>query len=145
MNNLSKFHNSREYADSMKPLNDQRFANSRFKTGPLHSKESNISHSTGIHCMELSHDETFFVTGGYYENKENVLKLSMRDVFGIQTELKPNVIHNVQYSTGTNFVLCLAISPDDRRIISGSFSGKVLVHDIQRYFTAFIIFLLSSS
>ena len=70
MNNLPKFHNSREYADSMKPLNDKRFANSRFKTGPLHSKKFKIKHSTGILCMELSNDETLFATGGYYDGKE---------------------------------------------------------------------------
>ena len=77
MNNLLKFHNSREYADRMKPLNDQRFANTRFKTGPLHSKEFKISHSTQTLCKELSHDETFFVTGEDYGENENVLKLSM--------------------------------------------------------------------
>ena len=57
MNNLLKFHNSREYADSMKPLNDKHFANRRFKTGLHHSKEFNISHSTGVYCMELSGGE----------------------------------------------------------------------------------------
>ena len=96
--------------------------------------------------MELSHDETFFVTGGSHENKENILKLSMPDVFGTtKTELKPIVIHCNQNSTveGCNFIKCLAISPDDRRIISGGFGGKVLVHDIQRYFTTFIPFLYS--
>ena len=144
MNHLLKFHNSREYADSMKPLNDQRFANSRFKTGPLHSKEFKILHSTDILCMELSHDETFFVTGGSHENKDNVLKLSMGDIFRIQTELKPtDVIHNAHCNTveERGLILCLAISPDDHRIISSCFSGNVLVHDIQRYFTTFIIFL----
>ena len=82
MNHLVKFHNSREYADNMKPLNDKRFANSRFKIGPLHSKEFNISDSSAIYCMELSHDETFFITGGSHKNEENVLKLSMGDIFG---------------------------------------------------------------
>ena len=48
MNNLPKFHNSREYAGSMKPLNDQRFANRRFKTGPLQPKKFNISPSDEI-------------------------------------------------------------------------------------------------
>ena len=136
MKNLPKFHNYREYADSMKPLNDQRFANSRFKTGPLHSKEFNISHSSFIRCMELSHDETFFITGGDYKKKENVLKLSIGDVFGsTQTELKPTVIHSDKYNTEerTHLILCLAISPDDRRIFSSGCSTRVLVHDIQRY------------
>ena len=130
MNNLPKFHNSREYADRMKPLTDKRFANSWFKTGPFHSKEFNISHSGLINCMELSHDRTFFITGVRYQNKENVLKLSMGYVFGTtQTELMPTVIHN----TVECFITCLAISPDDRRIFSGSWSENVLVCDIQRY------------
>ncbi len=133
MNNLLKFHNTREYADSMKPLNDQRFTNTRFKTGPLHSKEFKISHSTGMLCMELSHVETFFITGG----KENVLKLPMSDVFGIQSELNPTLIHSTQYNTvdeRNDLILCLAISPDDRRIFSSGCKKRVLVHDIQRYF-----------
>ena len=139
MNNLPKFHNSREYADSMKPLNDQRFAaNSRFKTGPLHSKEFNISHSTGILCMELSHNETFFITGGSHEKKENVLKLSMRDIFGTtKTELKPtDVIHYTQYNALGRFnsIDCLALSPDNGRVFSSTKGESVLVHDIQRYF-----------
>ena len=83
MNNLLKFHNSREYADSMKPLNDQRFANSSFKTGPLHSKRFKIQRSSFIDCMELSHDENFFITGGKHKEKGSFLKLSMGDVFGI--------------------------------------------------------------
>ena len=120
MNNLLKFHNSREYADRMKPLNDEHFANTRFKTGPLHSKEFNIPHSSGVKCMELSHDETFFFTGGEHENKPTVLKLSMGDVFRIQTELKPSVImKNTQSSNEedySNWIFGLAISPDDRRI-----------------------------
>ena len=134
MNNLSKFHNSREYADSMKPLNDKRFTNSRFKTGPLHSKEFKILHSSYINCMKLSHDETFFITGGHYEFKENVLKLSMGDVMGIKSELKSTVIHLAQNKNGYNLILCLAISPDDHRIFSSDLSQRILVHDIQRCF-----------
>ena len=109
MTKLLKFHHSREYADSMKPLNDKRFANSSFKTGPLHSKEFKILHSTETFFMELSHDETFFITGGHYKQKENVLKLSMADVFGTtKTELKPIVIHCNQNSTveGCDFIKC---------------------------------------
>ena len=139
MNNLLKFHNSREYADSMKPLNDKHFANRRFKTGLHHSKEFNISHSTGVYCMELSHDEAFFIIGGQHENKGDVLKMSMGDVFGIQTELKPTVIMKNTQSNNeqpvedhSNWISCLAISPDDRRIFSGGWSPKVLIHDIQR-------------
>ena len=145
MANLLKFHNSREYADSMKPLNDKRFANSSFKTGPLHSKEFRISHQSDDLCrMELSDDETFFVIGGRYEGQKNVLKLSMLgDIFGTtRTELNPTVIHFSQYITEeqgiNNCILSLAISPDDRRIISSGISGssgKILVHDIQRYFS----------
>ena len=130
MNHLLKFHNSREYADSMKPLNDQRFANTRFKTGPLYSKEFMIPHPprlSYINCMELSHDETFFITVAH-NYKNNVLKLSIGDVFGTtQTELMPTVIHN----TMEGFITCLAISPDDRRIFSGG-SKRVFIHDIQR-------------
>ena len=140
MKNLPKFHNYREYADSMKPLNDQRFANSRFKTGPLQPKKFNISPSDEIFCIELSNAETVFITGGYYEEKEIVLKLSMRDVFGIQSELKPTVIHYAHNEqNGFNSILCLAISPDDHRIFSSCFSRKILVHDIERYCTTLII------
>ena len=140
MTNFLEFHNSREYADSLKPLNDQRFANSRFKTGPLQSKVFKISHSTDITCMELSHDETFFITGGYYDGKDNVLKLSMGDVMGIKSELKPTVIHYAHNEqNGFNSILCLAISPDDHRIFSSCFSRKILVHDIERYCTTLII------
>ena len=131
MNHLLKFHNSREYADSMKPLNDQRFANTRFKTGP-----DWILHLSYISCMELSHDETFFITGGSHDYKNNVLKLTIRDVYGTtKTELNTTVIHSAQYSTdeeGFNSILCLAISPDDHRIFSGGSSRRVLIHDIQR-------------
>ena len=80
--------------------------------------------------MELSHDETFFITGGHYKHKENVLKLSMGDVFGIKSELKPTVIHSAQYGTdeeGFNFIRCLAISPDGRRVFSGVSNERVLV------------------
>jgi len=101
------------------------------------NKEFKISHSSFIRCMELSHDETFFIIGGDYEKKENVLKLSMGDLFGsTQTELNnPTVIHSDQYNTGErgHLILCLAISPDDRRIFSSGCSTRVLVHDIQRY------------
>jgi len=136
---LLKFHNSREYADRMKPLNDEHFANTRFKTGPLHSKGFNIPQlSVGefpeVKCMKLSHDETFFITGGKHENKPTVVKLSMGDVFGIQTELKPSVIvKNPQSSNDySNWSLCLAISPDDRRIFSGGWSPKVFINDAER-------------
>jgi len=82
MNNLLKFHNSREYVDSIKPLNDERFANSSLKTGPLHSKKFNISHSSEeILCMELSHDENFFVIGGHHHNNESVLKLAPCEMY----------------------------------------------------------------
>ena len=136
MNNLPKFHYSREYADRMKPLNDEHFANRRFKIGPLHSKEFKIPHSTGVNRMKLSHDEAFFITGAQQENKPTVLKLSMGDVFGIQTELKPTVImKNTQSSNEedhVSYISCLAISPDDRRIFNGNSSPKVFIHDIQR-------------
>ena len=132
MNNLLKFHNTREYADSMKSLNDQRFANSSFKTGPLHSKELKILHSTQTFCMELSNDETFFVTGGNYHGKENILKLSMGDIFGTtKTELNPTVIHSAHYNN-LDKIVGLAISPDDLRVFSGGLSQRVLVHDIER-------------
>ena len=142
MNNLLKFHNSREYADRMKPLNDKRFANSSFKTGPLHSKEFKILHYLwNCHTTKL-----FSSLVDPMRTRKIFLKLSMADVFGTtKTELKPIVIHCNQNSTveGCNFIKCLAISPDDRRIITGGFGGKVLVHDIQRYFTTFIPFLYS--
>ena len=53
MNNLLKFHNSREYADRKKPLNDKRFANNWFKTGPLNSKEFNLIKDSTIFATNL--------------------------------------------------------------------------------------------
>jgi len=70
MANWLKFQNSREYADRMKPLNDQRFANSSFKTGPLHSKKFKIPHSRYIRCMKLSNDEIFFFMVGTTRRRE---------------------------------------------------------------------------
>ena len=136
--NLLKFHRTRDYADRMKPLNDKRFANNWFKKGPLQSKNF-VVHRSGIFAnLALSNDESFVVTGGYYQGNESILKLSIKQLFGIQSELMPTVVHseaqiyNVDDSKD-NDVRCVAISPDDHRMFSCSWSQRVFVHDIQRY------------
>ena len=136
--NFLKFHRTRDYADRMKPLNDKRFANNWFKKGQLQSKNFEV-HNSGIFAnLALSNDDSFVVTGGRYEGKESVLKLSIKQLFGIQSELMPTVVHseaqiyNVDDSKD-NDVRCVAISPDDHRMFSCSWSQRVFVHDIQRY------------
>lgn len=138
MNNLLKFHNSREYADRMKPLNDKRFANNWFKKGSLQSKNF-VVHGSGIYAnLALSNDESFVVTGGYYQGNEIVLKLSIKQLFGIQSELMPTVLYSEAQTYNVNDnedndLRCVAISPDDRRMFSSSWSQRVFVHDIQTY------------
>ena len=67
-------------------------------------------------------DESFFITGGRYQDiNENVLKHSMGGLFEIQTELKPMVVHNESYyniGEDHTVIMCVAISPDDRRLSS---------------------------
>ena len=138
MTNLVKHHKTREYADMKKPWDDKRFANSCFKSGRLYCKEFENKHSDMTNCMQLSHDESFFVTGGRYQDiNENVLKHSMGGLlFGIQTELKPMVIHNESYfyiGEDHAVIMCVTISPDDRRIFSCGLRDRILIHDIQRY------------
>jgi WD40 repeat protein len=136
MSNLLKHHQAREWADRMRPLDDKRFLNNCFGTG-LYSKIVKGQYSLTIQSLELSKDETFFITGGDHERKECVLMWSMDNVFTRvdQTELKPTVILNARYDTddSENCVLCVAISPDDCRVLSGGWSKRVLIYDIQRY------------
>ena len=137
--NLPKFHNSRDYADRNKPLFDKRFANNWFKKGPLQSKNFVVHCSEIFANLALSNDESFVVTGGLYQWEASVLKLSIGELFGIQNKVRPTVVHSaVPYNEDDdekNYVRCVAISPDDRRIFSGSWDQRVFVHDIQRFET----------
>lgn len=131
-----KHHQARDLAATKRSMNDKHFVNSWFKTGPLYTKQFEISQSCEYFSMALSNDETFFITGGDYANKVNVLKLSMGDVFGTGKKLEPTVIfnarHNNESEDGEDATMCVAISPDDRRIFSSGTTNRIFIHDIQR-------------
>ena len=137
MTNLVKHYKSREWS-KMLPLNDKRFANNCFTKGPLHCKEFGMSHPSYFYCMQLSNDESFVITGGCHKNllEEYVSMFSIGKLFGIQSEIKPTMIHTVDCNFWENEQICicsLAISPDDRRILSSSLGQeRILIHDIQR-------------
>ncbi len=48
-----------------------------FKEGPLQPKNFVVHHSRIFASMVLSNDESFVVTGGYYQGETSVLKLSI--------------------------------------------------------------------
>ena len=84
MSNLSEHLKERHLSDMKKPLNDKRFANNCFISGPLHSKELKVSHSDVMHAIALSNDKSFIVVGGRYQGNDYVVKLKTGDAFGIQ-------------------------------------------------------------
>jgi len=137
--NCLRYLSTRDYAATKRSLNDKRFANNWFKAGPLQSKELKPTHSAIFANLALSNDESFVVTGGLYQWEASVLKLSIGELFGIQNKVRPTVVHSaVPYNEDDdekNYVRCVAISPDDRRIFSGSWDQRVCVHDIQRFET----------
>ena len=104
MTNLLKHLIERDYSFMKKPLNDKRFANNCFKTGPLHPKILQLSHSTSIWAIELSKDESFLVIGGAHQEKENVVTWKIGDAFG---DLKSTVVHSDRYyDESANLISC---------------------------------------
>ena len=78
-------------------------------------------HFGAIYSMEFSDDGTFLVSGG---DDKTVLVWSLDQGGWISTEMK---------AKHENEVMCLAISPDNRRIFSGGYDKKVLVHDTNTF------------
>ena len=144
MTNVLKHHQQRAWTDEMRPLNDKRFIENCFETGQLVCKELEVTreHPHLLYSMELSKDETFFITGGDDQRNEKILMWSVKDLFGNQDEdgLKPTaVIQNAWYDTAehANCILSVAISPDNCRVFGGGYSKRVLIYDLQRYLFAF--------
>ena len=133
---------TRDYAATKRSLNDKRFANNWFKARPLQSKKLKLTHLPIFTNLALSNDESFVVTGGHYQDKESVLKGPMAEAFGIQSELKPTVVYSEAQTYNAydddnyedNYVQSVAISPDDRRILSININWNkcVFIHDVER-------------
>jgi len=98
-----------------------------------------MSHPSYFYCMQLSNDESFVITGGCQKNlqEEYVSMFSIGKLFGIQSEIKPTMIHTVDCNfledDDESGIFSLAISPDDRRILSCSLGQEqILIPDVQR-------------
>jgi len=134
MSKIVKHILERDLSDMKKPLNDKRFANNCFITGPLHPKAFQLSHSDFIGAMAMSNDESVIVVGGRHQGNQQILMWKTADAFGIESELKPSaVVHSEQYNdNGIPSFSTVAISPDKGRIFSGWFNKRILIHDNQR-------------
>ena len=75
-------------------------------------------HTDFIRAIEFSDDGTHLVSGGG-DSTVRLWSLNQGRSGWNSTEME----------TKQTEVMCLAISPDNRRIFSGDFDGKVLIHD----------------
>ena len=92
-------------------------------THPLKSRDFIGHHGgKGVRAIEFSDDGTFFVSSG---DDNQVLLWPMEKAIDEKWTPTPTAM-----DTKCTIVNCLAVSSDNGRIFSGSFDGKLPIHDI---------------
>ena len=99
---------------------------------PLHCRSLNHDSSTGepataINSVEFSNDGSLFVSGG--DDGSVVLWPINRDVQGKWKPTSTTIMKPKEH----NYIVALAVSPDNQRVFSGGYGRKVFVHDINMY------------
>ena len=92
---------------------------------PLNCRDLVGQHSErGVNVVEFSDDESLFVSGG---RDGRVLLWPTSEAVDEKWDPEPTEMKTKHdYS-----IWCLAISPDNRRIFSGSGDNKLLIHDVK--------------
>ena len=75
----------------------------------------------GVIVVEFSADGTLLASGGF----DKIVRLWPigKSNEGVITPIEMETEHE-------SFVYCLAVTPDNQRVLSGEMSGKVFIHDV---------------
>ena len=112
------------------PFNDRLFLDTCQQYQFLHSKKIKAYHPWFESAIEFSSDGNFIAIG---ENNGSVLLWPIIKIFvNNNTQKKSNpMAMKTQHTTGC-YIPSLAISQDNRRVLSGGADCKVIIHDSER-------------
>ena len=110
--------------EASRPFSQNLFADSCLKSRSLHCKQ--MMADKYVHSATFSDDGSYFLSN---DGKGHVLLWSIGQLLGCERKPNPTIMLNeVEEYTWTS---CLAISSDNKKILSNDSYSSVFIHDTQ--------------